>query len=76
MRDVARRFGSRVAVDGVTLDVRRGEVLCLLGPSGCGKSTTLRIAAGLERADSGLVFVGGRLVEGEGRPRASGVALR
>ena len=67
LRDVTRRFGSRMAVDGVTLDVRRGEVLCLLGPSGCGKSTTLRVAAGLERADSGLVFVGGRLVEGEGR---------
>ena len=67
MRAVTRRFGARLAVDGVTLDVSRGHVLCLLGPSGCGKSTTLRIAAGLERADSGLVFVGGRLVDGEGR---------
>jgi iron(III) transport system ATP-binding protein len=56
-----------MALDGLTLDVKRGEVLCLLGSSGCGKSTTLRIAAGLERPDSGLVFVGGRLVEGEGR---------
>jgi iron(III) transport system ATP-binding protein len=67
LRGVTRRFGGRVAVDGVSFDVKRGEVLCLLGPSGCGKTTTLRIAAGLERPDSGLVFVGGRLVEGEGR---------
>jgi len=64
---VTRRFGTRLAVDGVSLDARRGQVFCLLGSSGCGKSTTLRIAAGLERADSGLVFVGGRLVDGEGR---------
>jgi iron(III) transport system ATP-binding protein len=54
-------------VDGVCLDARRGEVFCLLGPSGCGKSTTLRIAAGLERADSGRVYAGGSLVDGEGR---------
>ncbi len=67
LRRVTRRFGGRTAVDGVSFDVKRGEVLCLLGPSGCGKTTTLRIAAGLERPDSGLVFVGGKLVEGEGR---------
>jgi len=58
--------------------VKRGEVLCLVGPSGCGKTTTLRIAAGLERPDAGLVFVGGNLVEGEGRhvaPEKRGVGL-
>jgi iron(III) transport system ATP-binding protein len=67
-----------VAVDQVTLDVRRGEVVCLVGASGSGKSTTLRIAAGLERADEGLVFVGGTLVQGEGRnvpPEQRGVGL-
>ncbi len=75
---MSRRFGQRVAVDGVSLDARGGEVLCLVGPSGCGKSTTLRIAAGLERPDAGLVFVGGKLVEGEGRhvaPEKRGVGL-
>jgi iron(III) transport system ATP-binding protein len=67
LRGITRRFGGRMAVDGVSFDVKRGEVLCILGPSGCGKTTTLRIAAGLERPDGGFVFVGGRLVEGEGR---------
>nr|UXE45484.1 vitamin B12 import ATP-binding protein BtuD [uncultured bacterium] len=66
LRGITRRFGLRTAVDGVSFDVKRGEVLCILGPSGCGKTTTLRIAAGLERPDSGLVFVGGKLVEGQG----------
>ena len=78
LRSVSRSFGTRKAVDGVSLDVRRGEVLCLVGPSGSGKSTTLRIAAGLERPDSGAVFIGGRLVEGEGRhvpPEKRGVGL-
>src|SRR5262249_13091781 len=67
LRSVTRRFGARLAVDAVSLDANRGHVLCLLGPSGCGKSTTLRIAAGLERADAGQVYVGNRLVDGEGR---------
>ena len=78
LRAISRRFGARLAVDHLNLDVSRGEVLCLLGPSGCGKSTTLRIAAGLESPDSGLVFVGGQLVEGEGRhvePEERGVGL-
>ena len=78
LRGIGRRFGTRTAVDGVSLDVRRGQVLCLLGASGCGKSTTLRIAAGLERPDAGCVFVGGRLVEGDGvhvPPERRGIGL-
>jgi iron(III) transport system ATP-binding protein len=73
-----KRFGARSAVNGVSLDVSRGQVLCLLGASGCGKSTTLRIAAGLERPDAGCVFVGGRLVEGDGvhvPPERRGIGL-
>ena len=54
-------------VDGVSLTVRAGEIVCLLGPSGCGKSTTLRIAAGLERLQEGSVWIGGREVAGGGR---------
>jgi iron(III) transport system ATP-binding protein len=62
--NVSRSFGARRAVNDVSFGVCSSEVLCILGPSGCGKSTTLRIAAGLERADSGRIYIGGNLVEG------------
>jgi iron(III) transport system ATP-binding protein len=48
-----------LALDGVTFDVRPGELFTLLGPSGCGKTTTLRSIAGLERPDSGTISIGG-----------------
>src|SRR5262245_33411266 len=47
------------ALDGVSFDVRPGELFTLLGPSGCGKTTTLRSIAGLERPDGGTINVGG-----------------
>ncbi len=59
MLDIRHRFGSLRAVDGVSLDVQPGEVVCLLGPSGCGKSTLLRIAAALEELQHGEVFING-----------------
>ncbi len=58
--------GGHVAVDKVSLEVRPGELVCLLGPSGCGKTSTLRIAAGLERVSAGTVHLNGRLVSGLG----------
>src|SRR4051794_30548078 len=51
-----------LALDGVTFDVRPGELFTLLGPSGCGKTTTLRSIAGLERPDSGTIDVGGEVL--------------
>jgi iron(III) transport system ATP-binding protein len=52
----------RPILKGVSLEVRPREIVCLLGPSGCGKTTLLRIAAGIERQDSGTVRVAGAVV--------------
>ncbi|MCC6468303.1 MAG: ABC transporter ATP-binding protein [Alphaproteobacteria bacterium] len=57
---VVRRFGAVVALGGVDLAVRRGELLTLLGPSGSGKTTLLKVIAGFEIPDQGSVFLGGQ----------------
>jgi phospholipid/cholesterol/gamma-HCH transport system ATP-binding protein len=57
LRDVHKRFGSQVVLDGVDLDVQEGETLALLGPSGTGKSVLLKHIIGLIRPDSGIVVV-------------------
>ena len=67
LEGVSRVFSGVAAVDTVDLVAAPGEVLCLLGPSGCGKTTTLRLAAGLEAADRGRIFVDGRTVDADGR---------
>src|SRR5579859_5057106 len=59
LEGLVKEFPGRRAVDGITLDVARGEILALLGPSGCGKTTTLRLLAGFETPDAGRAFVGG-----------------
>ncbi|MGH8902601.1 MAG: ABC transporter ATP-binding protein [Egibacteraceae bacterium] len=61
-RDLVCAYGSVRAVDGVDLDVRRGQLLALLGPSGCGKTTMLRLIAGFERPDAGMVEIEGHAV--------------
>jgi putative spermidine/putrescine transport system ATP-binding protein len=57
--DVSRTFSGVQAVCNASLALRAGELLAILGPSGCGKTTLLRIAGGYERADSGIVRIGG-----------------
>lgn len=60
IRGISKNFGSRAAVDSVTLSARPGEFIVLLGPSGCGKSTLLRMIAGLETPDAGVITLDGR----------------
>lgn len=57
LTDLRKSFGSIAAVDGVSLEVRRGEVFGLLGPNGAGKSTTISMAVGLLAPDSGSVDI-------------------
>lgn len=57
--NVSKRFGSKVVLDGLDLEVHRGETLVIMGPSGTGKSVTLRHAIGLMKPDSGRVTVEG-----------------
>ncbi len=55
-----KRFGDVVAVDGVSIEIPRGEFFSMLGPSGCGKTTTLRMIAGFETPDEGRIVLRGR----------------
>lgn len=58
--DIAKHFGSVRALDGLTLDIAKGEFVALLGPSGCGKTTALRALAGLQELDRGKIIVDGK----------------
>lgn len=60
LEQIRKRFGSTVTADGISLEFARGEFFTLLGPSGSGKSTILRMIAGLEAQDSGLMLFEGR----------------
>src|SRR4029450_6313724 len=60
LQGVRKRFGEVVAVDGVDLEVREGEVFSILGPSGSGKTTCCRVIAGFEAPTEGRVWFGGQ----------------
>ncbi|WP_161139945.1 ABC transporter ATP-binding protein [Propylenella binzhouense] len=59
---LTKRYGSVLAVDGISFSVERDEFISLLGPSGCGKTTTLRCIAGFERPDGGAILLNGEPV--------------
>ena len=54
--DIHKSFGETHALNGVSIEVREGEIVAILGPSGCGKSTLLQIIAGIEKPDQGSLF--------------------
>jgi sn-glycerol 3-phosphate transport system ATP-binding protein len=60
LSEVTKSFGGEPAVDRVSFAAEAGSLLVLLGPSGCGKSTTLRLIAGLEAPDKGVIEIAGR----------------
>ena len=69
VRGLRKTLGGRDVVDGIDLDVAKGELVSLLGPSGCGKTTTLRMVAGFLPADGGAVTMGDRDVTAAGPER-------
>jgi iron(III) transport system ATP-binding protein len=60
LEGVHKAFGDFIALKSIDLEIRRGELVCLLGPSGCGKTTVLRIIAGLEKQSGGRVLQNGK----------------
>lgn len=62
VRELTKKFGSVIAVDNISFEVEKNELLTLLGPSGCGKTTTLRCIAGLEKPEHGEIYIRDRLV--------------
>lgn len=64
--NLVRRFGTRAAVNGLSMRLAKGSIGCLLGPSGCGKTTALRCIAGFEPVDEGSIRAHGRLLASPG----------
>lgn len=64
LRHLAKRYGAVQAIDDVSLDVARGELIVLLGPSGSGKSSVLKAIAGIETLDAGEIWLDGARVDG------------
>jgi ABC-2 type transport system ATP-binding protein len=76
LRGIVKRYGRLTAVDGLSLELRRGEVFGLLGPNGAGKTTTLSIAVGLIEPDAGEAVLIGADGVSLGRPSHAGVRAR
>jgi len=62
LKDVHKSFGALEVLKGVSIDVMKGEVICIIGPSGSGKSTLIRCINGLNDIQGGSIFVQGKEV--------------
>ena len=78
IKNLVKRFGDRVAVDGLSLDIAQGELVALLGMNGAGKTTTINILSGLLGADEGDAFIFGKsvLTQGEMTKQLLNVSLQ
>ena len=56
IRNIVKSYGELKVLDGISFNVEDGEFVCIVGESGCGKTTLLKIIAGIEKADSGVIF--------------------
>jgi ABC-2 type transport system ATP-binding protein len=65
LRDIVKRYDSKLAVDNINLSIEKGEVFGLLGPNGAGKSTTIKMIMGLLRPNSGEITVDGKDIRKE-----------
>ena len=74
IRNITKAYGKTTIMQGVNLDIGRGEFVVILGPSGCGKSTLLRMIAGLEAIDAGEIAISGTVVNAL-EPRERGCAM-
>lgn len=62
IKELTRRYGTRIAVDGLNLTVNQGDIFGFVGPNGAGKTSTIRILTGLMRPTTGEAFIGGHSV--------------
>jgi len=75
IRGLRKRFGDRLAVDGVSFELRPGEIVGVLGPNGAGKTTTVSMIAGLMRPDEGEVHIDGRPLRDDTDPAKRRIGL-
>ena len=62
MENIVKKFGDKVVLNNINIDIADGELLVFVGPSGCGKTTAMRCISGLEEVTSGKIYIGDTVV--------------